>query len=45
MRNELRTLIARYQPEHVFNADETSLFYRMESNQTLSSGPVSGKKK
>ncbi|CAG8751987.1 2687_t:CDS:1, partial [Dentiscutata heterogama] len=45
MRNELRTLIARYRPENVFNANETGLFYRMESNQTLSSGLVSEKKK
>ena len=45
MQNELRTLIARYWPKNVFNADETGLFYRMESNQTLSSGSVSGKKK
>ncbi|CAG8795403.1 36106_t:CDS:1, partial [Racocetra persica] len=45
MRAELKTLIAKYRPEDIFNTDETGLFFRIESNQTLSSGPVTRKKR
>ncbi|CAG8671318.1 1148_t:CDS:2, partial [Dentiscutata heterogama] len=45
MQVKLRTLIAKYRPKDVFNADETGLFFRIEPNQILSSGPVTEKKK
>ncbi|CAB4491435.1 unnamed protein product [Rhizophagus irregularis] len=45
LRAELQELISKYDPNDVFNFDETGLFYRMTPNQTLASGPVSGTKK
>jgi hypothetical protein len=35
-RARLKTLLAKYEPDDVYNADETGLFYRMLPNQTLS---------
>ncbi|CAB5358617.1 unnamed protein product [Rhizophagus irregularis] len=40
----LRTLLAKYNEEDIYNADETGLFFRMEPNHTLSSGKISGRK-
>ncbi|CAB4404871.1 unnamed protein product [Rhizophagus irregularis] len=41
-RIRLRALLAKYNEEDIYNADETGLFFRMEPNQTLSTGAVSG---
>ncbi|CAG8667797.1 9579_t:CDS:2, partial [Paraglomus brasilianum] len=35
-RFKLQQILANYDPENIYNADETGLFYRMEPNQTLS---------
>jgi Tc5 transposase DNA-binding domain/DDE superfamily endonuclease len=45
MRRDLNELLTAYTPDNIFNADETGLYYRMDSNSTLAMGPVSGKKK
>ncbi|CAB4477464.1 unnamed protein product [Rhizophagus irregularis] len=37
-RLRLRTLLAKYNEEDIYNADETGLFFRMEPNHTLGSG-------
>ena len=44
-RLHLRTLLSKYNEEDIYNADETGLFFRMEPNQTLSTGKISGRKK
>ncbi|CAB4381270.1 unnamed protein product [Rhizophagus irregularis] len=44
-RLRLRTLLAKYDEKDIYNADETGLFFRMEPNQTLSTGKISGRKK
>ncbi|CAB4481133.1 unnamed protein product [Rhizophagus irregularis] len=44
-RVRLRALLAKYDAEDIYNADETGLFFRMEPNQTLSTGAVAGRKK
>ena len=44
-RLRLRTLLSKYNEEDIYNADETGLFFRMEPNQTLSTGKISGRKK
>lgn len=44
-RIRLRVLLSKYEEEDIYNADETGLFFRMEPNQTLSTGAVSGRKK
>ena len=41
----LHSLLAKYNEEDIYNADETGLFFRMEPNQTLSTGAVAGHKK
>ncbi|CAB4396599.1 unnamed protein product [Rhizophagus irregularis] len=41
-RVRLRALLAKYDKEDIYNADETGLFFRMEPNQTLSTGAVAG---
>ncbi|CAG8760349.1 4953_t:CDS:2, partial [Rhizophagus irregularis] len=43
-RVRLRALLAKYDKEDIYNADETGLFFRMEPNQTLSTGAVAGRK-
>jgi hypothetical protein len=43
-RVRLRSILARYDKEDIYNADETGLFFRMEPNQTLSTGAISGRK-
>jgi len=42
--SELREIIKNYQPEDVYNADETGLYWRMDPDKSLASGPISGKK-
>ncbi|GBC28751.2 tigger transposable element-derived protein 6-like [Rhizophagus irregularis DAOM 181602=DAOM 197198] len=39
-----RALLAKYDKEDIYNADETCLFFRMEPNQTLGTSPTSGYK-
>ena len=43
-RARLRTILAKYDKENIYNADETGLFFRMEPNQTLSTGAIAGRK-
>jgi Tc5 transposase DNA-binding domain len=43
-RVRLCSILARYDKEDIYNADETGLFFRMEPNQTLSTGAISGRK-
>ena len=40
----LRALIARYNPNDVFNADEFGLFYQQGPNVTVGPNPIEGKK-
>jgi hypothetical protein len=44
-RLRLKRLLLNYSREDIYNADETGLFFRMEPNQTLATGKVSGRKK
>ena len=44
-RIKLQELLSQYQPEDIYNADETGLFYRMLPHQTLAKQAVAGKKK
>ena len=44
-RKFFQELLSNYELENIYNADETGLFYRMTSNQTLATGPVKGRKK
>ena len=44
-RIKLREILKDYSLKDVFNFDETGLFYRLEPNKTLASGPVKGTKK
>ncbi|CAJ0843936.1 1063_t:CDS:2 [Entrophospora sp. SA101] len=44
-RAELKSLIAEYDLNDVYNADETALYWKLEPNKTLSSGPITGTKK
>lgn len=43
-RARLHTLLAKYDKEDIYNADETGLFFRMEPSQTLSTGAIAGHK-
>ena len=43
-RARLRTILAKYDKENIYNADETGLFFRMKHNQTLSTGAIAGRK-
>ncbi|CAG8635943.1 3570_t:CDS:2, partial [Diversispora eburnea] len=36
----LMELLFNYELENIYNTDETGLFYKMTSNQTLVTGPV-----
>lgn len=44
-RQKLQELLSQYNPEDIYNADETGLFYRLLPNQTLSTKLIAGKKK
>ncbi|KAH9086319.1 hypothetical protein LEN26_020242 [Aphanomyces euteiches] len=44
-RQELQTLIEQYEPQNVFNMDETGLFFRMLPSRALATMPISGKDK
>ena len=40
----LCTILAKYDKEDIYNADGTGLFFQMEPNQTLGTGPTAGRK-
>jgi len=42
---KLHQLLGRFTLDRIYNIDETGLYYRMSSNQTLSSKKVLGQKK
>ena len=42
---KLQRLLSEYNKEDIYNADEIELFFRMESNQTLSTETIAGYKK
>ena len=44
-RDELCCIISEYELNDVYNMDETGLFYHLEPDVTLATGPVKGKKK
>src|SRR5829696_7044381 len=44
MREDLRQTLKDYNPEDIFNCDETGLFWEMKPSRTISNGPVSGTK-
>ncbi|CAB5315530.1 unnamed protein product [Rhizophagus irregularis] len=44
-RTRLQEILGRYSPDCIYNIDETGLFYRMSPSETLSTKPVSGRKK
>lgn len=44
MRDKLRETLKDYDPENIFNCDETGLFWKMKPSRTISNGPVSGTK-
>jgi len=44
MREDLRQTLKDYNPEDIFNCDETGLFWKMKPSRTISNGPVSGTK-
>jgi len=44
MRDRLRETLKGYDPENIFNCDETGLFWKMKPSRTISNGPVSGTK-
>jgi hypothetical protein len=43
-RKRLKDLISQYDPDDVYNADETALFWRMAPKKTLSNNPRPGEK-
>src|SRR5215212_5697777 len=40
MRENLRQRLLDYDPENIFNCDETGLFWKMKPTHTISNGPV-----
>ncbi|CAB5190067.1 unnamed protein product [Rhizophagus irregularis] len=44
MRKDLQNILKEYSPDDIFNIDKTGLYWKMEPNRTLSTGPVVGKK-
>jgi len=42
MRVELKNILKDYKSEDIFNCDETGLFWKLEPNRGLSTGPISG---
>ncbi|CAH1764020.1 13299_t:CDS:2, partial [Entrophospora sp. SA101] len=45
VRAELKSLIAEYDLNDVYNADKTALYWKLEPNKTFSSEPITGTKK
>lgn len=44
-RSELQVLISQYELDDVYNADETGLYWKLEPNKSLATGPITGTKK
>ena len=44
-RRKLKEVLCEYAPDCIYNMDETGLFFRLEPNKTLATGPISGTKK
>jgi hypothetical protein len=44
-RQELHEVLAQYEPQDIFNADESGLYYRMDSCTTIANASRKGKKK
>ena len=44
-RVDLKKVLEPYSPDDIYNMDETGLFFRLEPDKTLASGPVKGRKK
>jgi hypothetical protein len=44
MREKLRQTLRDYDPNDIFNCDETGLFWKMKPNKTISNRPVAGTK-
>ena len=44
-RSKLRMILAEYNYDDIYNADETGLFFRMKPNQTLNTEAIAGRKK
>ena len=44
MREKLYQMLRDYDPDDIFNCDETDLFWKIKSNHTISNGPVTGTK-
>ena len=44
-REQLQHMLRDYTLDNIYNIDETGLFYRLEPNTTLATGPVRGTKK
>ena len=43
-RIELKTILSHFDPENIYNFDETALFFRLQPNKTLASTATSGTK-
>jgi hypothetical protein len=44
-RAEMKDTLSGIDPVNIYNLDETGLFFRLEPNSTLATGPIRGKKK
>ena len=44
MREDLQQILKNYDPDDIFNCDETGLFWEMQPNRTLANGPTAGTK-
>ncbi|GBC31947.2 tigger transposable element-derived protein 6-like [Rhizophagus irregularis DAOM 181602=DAOM 197198] len=44
MHENLRQILKNYDPNDIFNCDETGLFWKIRPNHTISNGPVAGTK-
>ncbi|CAB4493929.1 unnamed protein product [Rhizophagus irregularis] len=40
MRKDLQNILKEYSPDDIFNIDKTGLYWKMEPNRTLSTGPA-----
>ena len=41
----MQEFLKSYNPENIWNGDETGLFWKMEPSRVLARGPISGHKK
>src|SRR5271156_3301003 len=44
MREDLQQILKNYDPDDIFNCDETGLFWEMQPNRTLANSPTAGTK-